>query len=63
MFLGDEPRQLQGQSTKNNSLQKKSSREEKEGGQRRKKKKINEWVCCDSGSRTGTIITIHQDNE
>lgn len=36
-----------------------------EGGERgrKKKQKINEWVCCDSGSHTGTIITIHQDNE
>lgn len=60
----DKPQAQSKKKKKENSLRKKSSHEEEEeeGGSRRKKKK-NEWVCCDSGSHTRTIITIHQDNE
>lgn len=34
-----------------------------EEGEKKEEGEKNEWVCCNSGSHTGTIITIHQDNE
>jgi len=42
---------------------KKKAAMKREGGRREEEKEINEGVCCDPGSHTGTIITIHQDNE
>lgn len=60
-FRASGRRQRQGQSQEKTVLRRRRSRKGRGAGG--KTKKMNEWVCCNSSSHAGTIITIHQDNK